>query len=385
MISLGLSTADLRLFNQSLITAYDLRVIVQVLDLNHRYVSDLSSMLVDGQVNLSYWDKITSTATLTLSDPDSQIGFDTQSPADGALYADRMLRIVYSVYSELLPKWVDVPIFCGPVTMVARDDALLSVEAQGKESLYLPPTQAWTARTYPKTTKLTATIRDVVALKGGETRLDMPEWGTTLQRDYSLVPEHPIWDFVLWIVGSKLYRQVFYDGRGVLRLRATQLTPSFTFTESHLTSVPKITYDMSMIRNTVRVKGATPEGKAQITATRWLPASDPASSTALARNGIRRNFVEVIEDSNIATQAAADALAQSTLDWLTIGNFGFDFDSVPIPHLEPGDLFRLSTRDVSLNLRADKFSIPLKPQDGSAQSNGTHRRISSNRTRIRRR
>lgn len=356
---------------------------MSVLDLNHRYISDVSALLIDGQVNYSLWEKITHAATLTLLDPDSQVGFDTQSPSDNALFADRMIRIVYSVWSELLPRWVDVPIFCGPVTNVSRDDAVLSVECQGKESLYMEPSMAWTAKTYPKGTRLTSTVWDVLKNKGGETKFDLPEWTTTLPRNYSLSPEHAIWDFVLWVVGSKLHRQVFYDGRGVLRMRTTSTVAAFTFTEAHLTSIPKLTYDMSMIRNTVRVKGATPEGKPQIVANRWLPATDPASSTALSRNGVRRNLVEVVDDSTLVTQAAANAKAQETLDWLRIGNVGFDFESFVIPHLEPGDTFQLTTQNTSIRLRAGQFSIPLRA--GQAQSNGSHRRLSSNRARIRRR
>lgn len=408
MLSLGLSTADQRLFHQSLITGYHLRVTVQILSLDHVYVSDVSDKLIDGQVNKAFREPINSSATLTLLDPDSAIGFDTQSPADGALYADRMIRVVYSVfvdtgtattasgdiYSDVYSDtygslqsptgfWVDVPIFVGPVTNVSRDDAVVSVECQGKESLYMEPSMAWAARTYYKRYKLTDTIRDILGAKGGETKFDLPEWSTTLPRDYSLKTETPLWDMVKWIVGSDLVRQVFYDGRGVLRLRSTPTTPAFTFTENHLTSVPKLSYNMEKIRNVALVKGGTPEGKHQIIAIRHLPKADPASSHSLGRNGVPRPLAEVVDDSTLMTQAAAEARATEVLQAVGIGNTEFEFDSVPIPHLEPGDNFQLSTRDVSMLIRVHNFSIPLKA--GAPQSNGTLRRLSSNRARIRRR
>jgi hypothetical protein len=407
VLSLGLSTADQRLFEQSLITGYNLRVTIQVLTLDHVYVSDLSDKLIDGQVNWAFREEINSSLTLTLLDPDSAIGFDTQSPSDGALFADRMLRVVYSVYVDTTPVtvgpetysdvysdayqgasalasgfWVDVPIFTGPVTAMSRDDAIISVECQGKESLYKEPSMAWSARTYYKRYKLTDTIRDVLGSRGGETKFDLPEWSNTLPRDYSLKTETPLWDFVKAVVGSDLIQQVWYDGRGVLRLRSTPATPAFTFTEAPLTSVPKLKYNMDKIRNVALVKGGIPEGKPQIIAIRHLPQSDPNSAKSLGRNGVHRPLAEVVDDSTILTQADAEARAAQVLQAVGIGNTDFDFDSLPIPHLEIGDNFQLSTRDVSMMIRVHNFSIPLKA--GNPQSNGTLRRLSSNRARIRR-
>jgi hypothetical protein len=147
MISLGLSSADQKLFDQSLITGYNLKVTAQILDLNHKYLADVSPQLIDGQVNYAFLEPITSSASMTLIDPDNLTGFDSTSPSDNALYADRMIRLVDSVWSDLLPRWVDCPIFCGPVTKVKRDDAILSVECQGKESLYVEPAMVWVAKT----------------------------------------------------------------------------------------------------------------------------------------------------------------------------------------------------------------------------------------------
>ena len=293
-------------------------------------------MLLDGQVNHTFGDAVSYTATLTLLDPDNLISFDTSSPSDNALYADRMIRIIYSVSSEILPRWVDVPIFCGPVTKVDRDDAVLSVECQGKEALVSPPMMAWTTRNYRKGQKLTAVVRDALAVVGGETKFDLPEWPNTLPKDYGLMPESGLWTFVRTRVGSRTVRHLFYDGRGVCRLRGSPTRPVFTFTEAHLLSVPKLNYNHADIRNGVRVRGATPEGKPQITRTRGIPGNDPSGAITLGRNGVNRHLIEIIEDSSLMTQAEVDAQAEQSLDSLRVSNVGFDFDSFPIPHLEPG-------------------------------------------------
>jgi hypothetical protein len=377
MINLGLTSADLDKFQRSLYTppGYNLKVTIQILDLNHNYLSDVSTHLLDGQVNKSFWDITTSNAQFTLKDPYNQVGFDTSNPSEGALYMDRMVRIVYSVWSPLLPRWVDVPIFCGPVTKVSREDAIVTVEAQGKESLYVTPNMAWTSKTYSKGTKLVSAIRDLLGNKGGETKFDLPEWTRTLKKDYSLKTETPIWDMVRKLVGSRLIQQIYYDGRGYLRLRACPTTPIFTFTEDSIVSVPRLAFETENVRNTVRVLGATPEGKKQIVATAHLPASDPSSSTSLGRNGVKRYLVEAVDDPDLNTQKEADDKADETLASVGLENITFDFDSFPTPHLEQGDVFQITTRDFSRNLRVKEMSIPLKPSRENPQSNGTYRRL----------
>jgi len=384
MIPLGLSSADLDKFEESLITGYNLKITVQVLNLDHKYIHDVSEQLVDGQVNNSYWEPITSGASLTLLDPDYLTGFDTSSPSDGALYADRMIRIVYSVYSDLLPKWVDVPIFCGPVSKVTRDDAIVSVECKGKEALTSEPAMAWTTKTYKKGTKVVSAIRSAMTLKG-ETKFDLPEYTWKLSKDRSITLETVLWTFTSdKLSGDRKSRQLWYDGRGVLRLRSKPTKPVFTFTEECLLSVPKLDYDTEAVRNTAYVKGANPAGKKpQLTAKRYLPSSDPSSPTALGRNGTKRYLVELLEDDTLNTQSEVNSAANDLLDSVKATSTGFDFDSFPFPHLEAGDIVLLSTRDVSINIMLDQFSIPLTA--GQPQSNGTLKKVSANAARLRRR
>jgi hypothetical protein len=388
-MTLGLSAEDMKRYQETLITGYNLSVVVQILTLNHTYVGDVSDQLLDGQVNWQFWEAISSGATLTLLDPDNRVGFDTSSPADNALYADRMIRIVYSVYVPDLSradKWVDCPIFCGPVTKVSRDDAVLSVECQGKESLVAEPNMAWTSKSYAKGTTRTAAIWDVMA-RAGETRFTLPTTSTRLPRSYSLKTESVTWDLARTFQGARSIRHLYYDGRGYLKFRPTPSTPVFTFTERHLLSVPQLDYNHGTIRNTVLVKGGTPEGKRQIQSKRYLPLTHSSSAKALGRvnsSGLTayRHLVEVVEDSTLMTQKAADEEAEEALANLSLSRVGFQFDSFPIPHLETGDVFHLTTRDSSLTLRLNEHSIPLK---AGAQSNGTVRKLAANRTRIRRR
>lgn len=375
MINLGLSASDLDKFQRSLYTppGYQLKVTVQILDLNHNYVGDVSNCFIGGQVNKSFWDIVTSGATLELLDPDNQVGFDTTNPSEGALYMDRMIKIVYSVWSQLLPRWVDVPVFCGPVIKAERDGAVLSIECQGKEVLWVAPQMAWTTKTYKKGDRLTSAVKDLIGTKGGEKRFDFPEWTRSLKKDYSLKVTTPTWDMARKLVGSRLTHQLFYDGRGYLKLRNCPTTPIFTFSEPTLTSVPKLAFESDTIRNTTRVQGATPEGKAQLIGVSELPSSDPSSSTALGINGKKRRLVEVVDDPDLNTQKEVNDEAKDTMDSLDLQNVVFDFNSFSFPHLEPGDVFQITTRKFSRNLRHKTFSIPLLANE--SQTNGTYRRL----------
>jgi len=370
MLNLGLSSEDLKKFEMSLYTGYDLKIVAQVLDLNHRYLADVSTMLLDGQVNYSYTDPINYTASMILLDPDELIGFDSSSPSDGALYADRMIRLVYCVYSELLPRWVDVPIFCGPVSKVSRNDALLSVACKGKEALTSKPSVAWIAKTYKKGTKGAVAIKDIMTIHG-ETKFDIPNETYVFGMDHVLSTETAVWEFAQGMKGTT--RQLFYDGRGVLRLRDIPSQPSWTFTEPTLLNVPNLDYNHDDIRNGAFVKGATPLGKKQLLASRFLPTADPSNPVALGRTNAPRRLMEIVEDSTLTSQAAVNSAADKLLELVGKTNVGFDFDSFTIPHLEPGDVFQLATRDVSIPIRLMAYSIPLK---AGAQTNGAIKKIS---------
>ena len=382
MITLGLSAAEQALYERSLYTGYNLKITLQVLDLNHNYIADISDRLIDGQVNNSYFDVITSSATLTLLDPDRIVGFDTSSPSDGALFADRMIRIVYSVWSDLLPKWVDVPIFCGPVTKVNRDDALLSVECQDKTALSWTPMVAWKSKNYTKGSKLTTVTKDVFTTFGGEKKFDLPEYGYKLGKDYPLTPEKSLWTFIGPIVGSRNIRQMWYDGRGVLRLRPKPTKPVWQFTDYQLLSVPKLDYNNTEIRNAVTVKGATPTGKAQLKASRFFPSSHSWSAKNLGRAGLSRHLMEIVEDTALNTQTEVNNAADDLLESFKMLGVNIEFDSFVIPHLEPGDVYNLSTPDISVTGFQDKFAIPLVA--GQPMSNGVIKKISTNRARLRR-
>ena len=386
MISLGLTAAEMALFTRSLSTHHSVKITVQILDLNHRYLGDLTAALMDGQVNIDGDAEVTRNLTMQLLDPDRTLQLDSSSPNDGALFYDRMIRVVYSVKSELLPRWVDVPVFCGPVTKMSRTADVINVEAQGKETLVMPPTVAFYARTYGKGWNRTSLIKSIMINYGGETKFSIPAFAGNTAGPVIMNGETNLWALVKSINGSFAYRHLFYDGRGVLVNRWTPKTSTWTFRTGpggNVTTLPTVDYDMSIVRNTVKVKGAIPKGgKTPVTATVGLPRTHPLNAYALGRNGKPRVIMEIIDDDNMKTIAQARALATSRVNSLALQGVEVRFDALVAPHLEPEDIYTLQTPDFAVTARLKQMTIPLK---SAVSSVGYLVKRSTNRTRIRRR
>lgn len=385
MLNLGLNSADLKLFNQSLTTHHSVRVTVQLLTLNHVYLADLSDQLLDGQVSIDANAEVTRTLALELFDPDHTLKLDSTAPADGALFYDRMIRVVYSVKSELLPRWVDVPVFCGPITKMTRTVDKINVECQGKESLVTPPSVANVSRVFGKNTNRAALVRAIMAAHGGETKFSIPAYGNTTTGPVTLTSETNIWQIVKAINGSFSTRQLFYDGRGVLVMRSTPTASTYTFKTGpggNVTTVPTVDYDISNVRNVVRVNGAIPAGKkTPITYQATLPRTHPMNHVAMGRNGVPRVLREIVTDDNVKTAAQAKALAVAQLNSLSLQYVDIKFDALVAPHLEPMDVYTLRTGDFSMSARVGQMTIPLR----SAVSNiGYLVRRTANKGRIRR-
>lgn len=384
MIALGLTSADLKLFNASLCTHHSVKVTVQILTLGHAYVGDLTDNLIDGQVSIDADAEVTRSLTMQLRDPDGSLKLDSTSPNDGALFYDRMVRVIYSVKSELLPRWVDVSIFCGPITKMSRTQDVINLECQGKESLTVPPTVAYINRAWGKGVQRAALVRAIMRDYGGETKFSVPDAAATTPGVVAMSTETNMWALAKSVSGAGYH--LFYDGRGVLVRRQMPATATYTFRTragGNVTTVPTIDYDVSAVRNIARVVGAIPKGKkTPVAAVAALPRSHPLNAYALGRNGKPRVLLDILTDDNLKTQSQAQAVANARIKSLALQSVDVQFDALVAPHLEPNDIYTLSTEDFTVNARYKRATIPLKQAVGSVGYLG---KFATNKTRIRRR
>lgn len=364
-------------------THHSMRVTAELLTLEMSPVSTISKRVLEGQVNVdANASESTRSGTCVLLDPEHQLHFDSDSPADGALFADRLIRLHYGIRHPG-GKWVDVPILTGPVTKFDRDGARVNVEVQGKERLARGA--AWRVKTYKKGTRKSAVIRDLLE-QTGERHFGFTADERNAKLGSNLTLHH---ESVPWEVAKKLALSMglhlYYDGRGRCQLRGHPGTSLWTFNDGdggEVMTAPKVSFDISGVKNAVRVVGKKPKGaKTKVKGVAVADPQHPLSPARLGRNSEGLFLGEFIDDSSIGTDAEAHRVAEARLKTLLLELVDVAFDSRVIPHLDEGDLVTVKTSEFTMGTRLTKFSIPLTAS--GTMSVGYLKRIKPKRKRIR--
>lgn len=382
MLPLGLTTAERAAFEATLRTSYERRIEILILDMEQNTLATITHRLLDGQVVVDADADVTRSASLTLLDPNHTLNFDTDSPDDGALFLDRMIRIHYCVHVPALSRWVEVAVFTGPVTSLSRDGAQLQVEAQGKESIARQA--VWNPYTQPKGAVVVNVIKDLMKRRAGENRFDLPTGTARLSKAVTLPREAIVWDEAKKLASS---RGLWYDGRGWLRMQNPSASPVFSFKAGDgglVLTRPQVSFSADDMKNVVSVTGGVPKGaKSAVRAVAHAPSTHPLNHGRLGRNGVPRYLVEFVEDDTLTTAAQAQARADAILAPLLLETVQVQFDAMPVPHLEPHDVVSLRTDEFSTDFRVRQFTIPLV--SGSPMPVGYYRKLTPNRRKSRKR
>ena len=362
MQRLGLSDADLRTYNRGLTGTHWRRIHIEVLTLDGDLVSTLTPDALDGQVMVDTTggaDAPTRILDLTFLDPSRSIQFEPDSPGDAPLHRKRMIRVIDSRRIPALGDWVDCEVFTGPIWDFDREGAVVSVVAHGLERQAMG--NKWTPHTYPKRTKKTEAIKDLLA-DAGENRLggiaDMP---ARMPERMTITRMDTIWPRARRLASS-MDRQLFYPGTGVPVLRKIPSRPVFTFDDRHLLTDVKLDRDPEGVFNTfvaVGSKGKRKGSKKRPQAIDALPPGHPLSAKSLARNDTPLRLVQREENRQIKTAAEAKARARRMRDDAEKVLVNFSFDCLPIPHLDENDLIKVRCDDGTLLVRLKQFSLPL--------------------------
>lgn len=362
MISLGLKRSEYKEYLALLKSNHCLHVRVQMLNLSHGYIGDISNRLMDGQVNIDADAEITRSLEVDFFDPNGSLRIAPEDPDEGAVYMDRMVRVIYCIAPPDKSKWFEVPVFCGPITKVNRDDVIVKIEAQGKETL--AQNDVWKTHTYKKGLTKSTVIRRILVQMAGERKLTIADSSSRLPRNLSVGANTSPWKSARRLA-SGLSMQLFYDGRGVARLRKRPTRRLFTFDESNILTKPQISYDASNAKNAILVIGAKPKGsKKRIRVRRVAPRAHPLSPWSIGRKNADGDFVPrylplVIEDSGIRSKKHAKSVAAKRLRSELIEAVEATFDCLPAPHLEPLDVFHIQTSEFASDARLRKMTIPL--------------------------
>lgn len=360
MIPLGLRASEQREFHQALRSHHTVKTTVQILNKEHKRISDVSRHLVSGEVMVLDDAETTRSASINLFDPSGVLSLEGDDPSDGAVFLNNMIRIVQSYTWPGHDGWVDVPVFCGPVQSVNRDAHTLAVEAMGKEIEAL--NAAWFPKNYGVnyvTTIIKSIMRDV-----GETRFDIPDLLFITTATTSLGRTTKPWRIARKL-GQAVDRQLFYDGRGILRLRRLPKNPVWVFHDGErgtVTTDPRVSYDIENVRNIVLAKGAKVNGE-RMEYPAILPAKNQFSPQKLGRNGKWLVKLEIVENDHWKTERECQIHAVDAVNELRDQVYNVEVDSTPIPHLEPGDKVSLSAAGQQRDFRLRTFTIPLGAAD----------------------
>lgn len=359
MINLGISTANLNTLNALLASNHHISVAVSLMDLNHNRISTLTDVFLGGQIIFDDTQDVSRSASLTFLDPEHKMALDSNSPADAAFFIDRMIGVTYTVLSPDRMFYVNIPVFTGPITKMDRDWVTVRIECMGKEILALDP--FWSPRTYRRGARRIDVVRAL--LSGlGETKFSFTNSTSKLTKDLSLSSEHKPWTSAR-SVARNANLQLFYDGRGVAVLRPYPTAPVWTFTEGvggTILSKPEIGYDSSNMINAVQVKGAIPKGKkAPLSYRATAPVGSPVYPYTIGRAGKPRVIPVFIDDDSLDTIAEVKKVATDRLNLGAYESVTAAFETLPIPHLELRDPYRISTPEVATTTVLTQMTLPL--------------------------
>lgn len=360
MIDFG-TQAEKRACKALLETHHRIDVIIQLMTLSHGYLSELSDMLLSGQVNIDSTADVTRSVTMDLRDPKHQLKLDDKAPQDGSLYFTKMVKVTFVISTPGFGTHYYIPIFCGPLSKVDRNGPIVSIEAQGKETL--SSQTPWTARTYKPGWKKTSVITDILAATG-ETKFQFVDRASRLGKPGISAKRDK--KFTFWLLAKKIAKgmnlQLFYDGRGIARLRKPPQKAVYEFADDGvMLTLPQVSYDQKDgFANAVEVIGGKPKGaKKKIRYRLVANHNHPMSPWNIGRNGTPRFIPMVIEDDSIKSKKAAKAVAKRNLKMALGQSVSVAFDSLPVPFLEEMDLVRFKTETGAGQFRIEQMSIPL--------------------------
>lgn len=376
MLTLGLTVDQQEAYHALLATHHTIDIRLQIMDMNHGHVSDIADRLIDGQVTIDADAEVTRSLDIDLLDPDGGLQLDSDSPNDGALFADRMLRVVYRIVNPLGTVSYSAPVFTGPITKLSRTGALLQVECMGKEVIGL--SQAWNRKTYTKNTRVTTAIKSILIDIMGElsTKVKVPDRDARLPKPVSVGGDNLPWPTAKKLAAG-IGLHLYYDGNGVAQVRPTPNGKAvFTFRQGEtVKTAPDAGFSLENTVNAVEIWGRKPKkgkgkkGKnrphAKLIAPRTHSLS-PYWPDGLGRPGGPRFLPKVIEDDSLRTDADAKKRAKLELSKGLLEGVEVSYDTLVIPHLEEMDIVRIETDGYAANHRLRQFAIPLTASGDSS-------------------
>ena len=233
MLGLPLSASELEAFEIAL------RATVRVPRITAQLYSRTGAPLpitfevLDGEVQIDATkprESPSRTAYLTVVDKARYFSVDWNDASNRALWFNKHIRITYGVYVASLGRFIDVPVFHGPIFTAARRGGVIDIDCQGKEALHLDTARFTRSFWIRKHTKKHQVIRAILEARG-ETEFDLEPTNKRLHRDRVFTMGGIPWKACVNIADG-IDRQLYCDGRGRFRLRHWPENPAWKFSDA---------------------------------------------------------------------------------------------------------------------------------------------------------
>jgi len=367
-----LTHAQRDLYYDTLFTSHVMQVVVYHYDRNEQFLGELdpdSYAIVSGQVDV---DTTQPVPKQLLMDVQPRTASFVSDIANGPFHPAKFIAVDYWVYVPQIAggTWVETRVFYGPTTMVQFDETnyVLHVEAQSKESLYLPPNIANNTQNLGGKSKDTKpTLHNLIlhlATDMGETRfrLSRAAGKVTFNRTRydAFARANGAWPYMVNEARRRGFK-LWFDRRGNLTLRKMVHQPVVSFTTSNVVdkqgnvaqppnvaSVPQVQFSVTtdgtggLYYNAVQVYGKLKaKGKVKLLGAAYEPPAALFDSESMARHGHKRLMLLTITTDNVMKRAAAIAQARSSLKDAQLSAQQSSFDCLPVPHLDINDVVAL--------------------------------------------
>lgn len=363
MMPLGITPTQRRQYHERLLMPHDFRVELDILHLDESPKGKLDADFIDGQVNLQRGGGVARTSTFTIRDPGHSLHLDDDTPFEGGVSFNRMVRVRHIVQMP----WGEVTAipFVGPMTKLTREGDIVTLECQDKAIIAMEGRPPMTRRRGYNAVKA---IRDFMEATGERHfRFDVPPKirKRRLHKPHSIGWTRSPWS-VCTQIADDLGLQLVYGCDGFLLLRRVPETAAVEITDLDLIGGVKIDYDRANIRNHVRVTGQIPANK-KTGLKKPRKFTEPVTARGkffmapgrMARNGAMGWLPLVIEDTSIKKHSRAVARAKAELDRATQLQVTASWSTLPFFDLDNGDKIRLTTPKGTLNTPLLEASIPL--------------------------
>lgn len=260
--------------------------------------------------------------------------------------------------SQVIASYNGTTVFTGVLISLSSVGSLVTIEAQGYDSMLIPPAVTnYTGTGWAKNSHCKDIINDLLDPTG----LGPLTSSVTRKIRYKYYPgrwDAP-WDLCQGLADT-INRQLFFDAEGTPILRKWPTTSVHTFTTDELLSEPQISQDHKDFINMFVVRWTDPCGVAH--------EKIRGSGTPDAPSYGARGLVVDLDDCDDDTDAGnrLDDLE----DAATVQRVNAEFTCIPYPGLQEGDV--ITVNDIDMRLRT--FSIPL---DSGTMSIGTFREYGS--------